>query len=290
MTAWPGLLSTPSSTCASGAGSFFSPPRSMGGFAPRGIGGRWGSSSSATSKPSGGRRWSTGGTTWWGSSRSILMSPKVWEASGHVETFTDPLVECTNCNKRFRADHVDLAKKCPECGQGPAWTEPRQFHLMFKTHMGPIEDSGNVIYLRPETAQGMFVDFADRSADVPQEDPVRDRAARQVVPQRDHSWELRLPHARVRADGDGVLRQAGHRRRVARLLAQGADELVHRPRDDRRASALARARGRRALALCEAHVRHRVRLPRDGLVRARGHREPHRLRPEGALRRTPGRT
>ncbi|HYI44667.1 MAG TPA: glycine--tRNA ligase [Actinomycetota bacterium] len=91
---------------------------------------------------------------------SILMSPKVWEASGHVETFTDPLVECTNCNKRFRADHVDLSKKCPECGQGPAWTEPRQFHLMFKTHMGPIEDSGNVIYLRPETAQGMFVDFA----------------------------------------------------------------------------------------------------------------------------------
>jgi glycyl-tRNA synthetase len=90
---------------------------------------------------------------------SILMSPKVWEASGHVETFTDPLVECTSCNKRFRADHVDLAKKCPSCGQGPSWTEPRQFHLMFKTHMGPIEDSGNVIYLRPETAQGMFVDF-----------------------------------------------------------------------------------------------------------------------------------
>ncbi|MEA2447163.1 MAG: glycyl-tRNA synthetase [Actinomycetota bacterium] len=90
---------------------------------------------------------------------SILMSPKVWEASGHVETFTDPLVECTNCNKRFRADHVDLSKKCPACGQGPTWTEPRQFHLMFKTHMGPVEDSANVIYLRPETAQGMFVDF-----------------------------------------------------------------------------------------------------------------------------------
>ena len=90
---------------------------------------------------------------------SILMSPKVWEASGHVETFTDPLVECTSCNKRFRADHVDLAKSCPNCGQGPAWTEPRQFHLMFKTHMGPVEDSAHVVYLRPETAQGMFVDF-----------------------------------------------------------------------------------------------------------------------------------
>ena len=90
---------------------------------------------------------------------SILMSPKVWEASGHVATFTDPLVECTNCHKRFRADHVDLDKSCPNCGQGPSWTEPRQFNLMFKTHMGPVEDSASVVYLRPETAQGMFVDF-----------------------------------------------------------------------------------------------------------------------------------
>jgi glycyl-tRNA synthetase len=90
---------------------------------------------------------------------SILMSPKVWEASGHVATFTDPLVECTNCHHRFRADHLDLAKACPDCGQGPAWTEPRQFNLMFKTHMGPVEDSSNAVYLRPETAQGMFVDF-----------------------------------------------------------------------------------------------------------------------------------
>ena len=90
---------------------------------------------------------------------SILMSPKVWEASGHVATFTDPLVECTNCHKRFRADHINLEKNCPACGQGPAWTEPRQFNLMFKTHMGPVEDSAHVAYLRPETAQGMFVDF-----------------------------------------------------------------------------------------------------------------------------------
>jgi glycyl-tRNA synthetase len=90
---------------------------------------------------------------------SILMHSKVWEASGHVATFTDPLVECTNCHKRFRADHIDLDKKCPECGQGPSWTEPRQFNLMFKTYMGPVEDSAHIIYLRPETAQGMFVDF-----------------------------------------------------------------------------------------------------------------------------------
>ncbi|MDQ3771754.1 MAG: glycine--tRNA ligase [Actinomycetota bacterium] len=91
---------------------------------------------------------------------SILMSPRVWEASGHVATFTDPLVECTNCHKRWRADHINLDKACPNCGQGPDWTEPRQFNLMFKTHMGPAEDSAHAVYLRPETAQGMFVDFA----------------------------------------------------------------------------------------------------------------------------------
>jgi glycyl-tRNA synthetase len=91
---------------------------------------------------------------------SILMSPRVWEASGHVATFTDPLVECTHCHHRFRADHINLDKACPNCGNSPAWTEPRQFNLMFKTHMGPVEDSAHVVYLRPETAQGMFVDFA----------------------------------------------------------------------------------------------------------------------------------
>jgi glycyl-tRNA synthetase len=90
---------------------------------------------------------------------SILMSPKVWEASGHVETFTDPLVECTSCNQRFRADHIDLDKACPNCGNKGTFTEPRAFHLMFRTHMGPVEDSAHAVYLRPETAQGMFVDF-----------------------------------------------------------------------------------------------------------------------------------
>jgi glycyl-tRNA synthetase len=90
---------------------------------------------------------------------SILMSPKVWEASGHVATFTDPLVECTSCHRRYRADHIPLDRPCPNCGNGPAWTDPRQFNLMFKTHMGPVEDSAHIAYLRPETAQGMFVDF-----------------------------------------------------------------------------------------------------------------------------------
>ncbi|MGH2680260.1 MAG: glycine--tRNA ligase [Actinomycetota bacterium] len=89
---------------------------------------------------------------------AVIMSPKVWEASGHLDVFTDPLVECLNCHQRFRADHLPEPPACPNCGQ-TAFTEPRNFHLMFKTNMGPVEDAENAVYLRPETAQGMFVDF-----------------------------------------------------------------------------------------------------------------------------------
>lgn len=90
---------------------------------------------------------------------SILMHPKVWEASGHVENFTDPLVDCKNCKSRYRADQIDLSKACPNCGKKDSFTEPRNFNLMFKTQMGPVEDSSSVVYLRPETAQGIFVNF-----------------------------------------------------------------------------------------------------------------------------------
>jgi glycyl-tRNA synthetase len=90
---------------------------------------------------------------------AILMSPRVWEASGHVAGFHDPLVECLNCHQRFREDHLGDDPTCPNCGQ-KRFTEPRQFNLMFKTHMGPVEDESSVAYLRPETAQAMFVDLA----------------------------------------------------------------------------------------------------------------------------------
>jgi glycyl-tRNA synthetase len=108
---------------------------------------------------------------------AVIMSPKVWEASGHLEVFTDPLVECLNCHQRFRADHlpgihapqsgheedestIDLQAKptCPNCGHRE-FTDPRNFNLMFKTYMGPVADESNAVYLRPETAQGQFVDF-----------------------------------------------------------------------------------------------------------------------------------
>ncbi|HPF31268.1 MAG TPA: glycine--tRNA ligase [Candidatus Saccharibacteria bacterium] len=117
---------------------------------------------------------------------SILMNQKVWKASGHVDTFSDPLVECSNCHSRFRADKVDI-KKCPNCKKEDSFDKPRQFNMMFKTHIGPVEEiplfkakytnddgtveesketklkynesQSSVVYLRPETAQGIFTNY-----------------------------------------------------------------------------------------------------------------------------------
>jgi glycyl-tRNA synthetase len=87
---------------------------------------------------------------------AILMHPQVWVASGHAGTFSDPLVECKSCHHRFRSDHVD-SKACPDCGG--EFTEARNFNLMLKTFLGPVEDTASQTYLRPETAQGIFVNF-----------------------------------------------------------------------------------------------------------------------------------
>ncbi len=90
---------------------------------------------------------------------SILSPPQVWEASGHLANFTDPLVDCTKCNTRWRLDKLDDPDVCPNCGARGSFTEPRQFNLMFKTQAGPVEDASAAAYLRPETAQGMFINF-----------------------------------------------------------------------------------------------------------------------------------
>lgn len=87
---------------------------------------------------------------------TLIMNPKVWEASGHLKEFSDPLVECKKCKRRFRADHIE-DKKCPDCGG--TLSDPRQFNLMLKTFLGPAEEKANIAYFRPETAQAMFVDF-----------------------------------------------------------------------------------------------------------------------------------
>jgi len=92
---------------------------------------------------------------------AILMAPRVWEASGHLATFTDPLVDCKQCNERFRADQLPESGACPNCGTKDSFTEARNFNLMFKTFVGPVEDDASVAYLRPETAQGIFVNYAN---------------------------------------------------------------------------------------------------------------------------------
>ncbi len=113
---------------------------------------------------------------------SVILPRQTWVASGHVGEFSDPLTECQSCHKRFRADHLqeDYAEKqgrkgrqvdpdavplteinCPNCGTKGAWTEPREFNMMLKTYLGPVEDESGLHYLRPETAQGIFVNFAN---------------------------------------------------------------------------------------------------------------------------------
>ena len=97
----------------------------------------------------------------------ILMHPRIWEASGHVGAFHDPLVDCRQCKARYRADELIKTPeevnwqelKCPKCGTTGNLTDPRQFNLMFKTHAGPVEESGAEAYLRPETAQGIYVNY-----------------------------------------------------------------------------------------------------------------------------------
>src|ERR1700759_2552823 len=107
---------------------------------------------------------------------AVILATEVWQASGHLETFSDPLTECLHCHKRFRADHLEEdfeARKgrkpengleditCPNCGTKGRWTEPRDFNMMLKTYLGPVEDESGLHYLRPETAQGIFVNFAN---------------------------------------------------------------------------------------------------------------------------------
>ena len=97
----------------------------------------------------------------------VILSREVWQASGHVEAFVDPLIECQSCHKRYRMDHLQEEKggkdlteiACPNCGNRGIWTEPRMFNGLLRTFLGPVEDESGLAYLRPETAQGIFINF-----------------------------------------------------------------------------------------------------------------------------------
>jgi glycyl-tRNA synthetase len=96
----------------------------------------------------------------------VILAREVWETSGHVQAFVDPLVECTSCHKRYRADHLEEATgkelkdiACPNCGNRGTWTEPKMFNGLLKTYLGPVEDESGLAYLRPETAQGIFINY-----------------------------------------------------------------------------------------------------------------------------------
>ena len=90
---------------------------------------------------------------------ALIMNPKVWEASGHLSNFSDPLVECKKCHTRFRADQIDTSKLCENCGAKDSFAEAQMFNLMLKTFLGPAEEAANIVYFRPETAQAIFADF-----------------------------------------------------------------------------------------------------------------------------------
>ena len=168
---------------------------------------------------------------------AVILAREVWVASGHVDTFTDPLVECQSCHKRFRADHLEEAyeaKKGTPAAERPQGRQLPQLRHQGRVHraapvLRPAEDLPRPGRERRGAALPAARDRAGHLRQLPQRDDlgaqeaaVRHRADRQVVPQRDHAGQLHLPHPRVRADGDGVLRRAGHRRGVARVLAAGS--------------------------------------------------------------------
>ena len=232
---------------------------------------------------------------------TIIMHPKIWKASGHLDTFADPMTMCKDCKKLMRADQIkdiyaDQKKKpqpkiagsdffCPYCGG--ELTEPKPFNLMFKTVVGPIDDPSNVAYLRPETAQAIFAQFTNVLATSRQQVPFgiaqMGKSFRNEVTPRNYTFRSReFEQGRPRA---GRLGLGG----VAQVLGGAAQEVPHRSRPAAHALRRVLAEARRTRPLRPRVRRHRVRLP----VRppgAGGHRGPQRLRPlpaPEALRREP---
>ena len=215
---------------------------------------------------------------------AIIQSPRVWEASGHVASFTDPLVECTNCHNRHRLDKLEDQDQCPSCGMRGTFTDPKQFNLMFRTHMGPVEGEGNLVYLRPETAQGIFINYenvrrtsrlrlpfgiaqigkAFRNEITPGQFVFRTREFEQMEmeffcrPDESQQWFEYWQQERMRWFTD-----LGLTPERLRLRPHDADELSH-------------------YSSGTSDIEYLFPWDWDELE---GHRQPHRLRPEGARRR-----
>ena len=236
---------------------------------------------------------------------AIIQHPRTWEASGPPRRLQRPARPVPGQVQaalpagppagggRSSAARIRRPSSCPVCGGD--LTEPRAFNLMFQTTIGPVQEEGSTVYLRPETAQGIFLDFKTTLQLRAQEAAVRDRADRQVVPQRDHARELHLPHARVRADGDGVLRPARRGPAVVRVLVPGAPGLVHAARHPRAsACACAPHDAGGALALLVRDQRRRVPLPASAGASSRASptaaTSTSRSTPSSAARSSSGRT
>ncbi len=226
---------------------------------------------------------------------SIILHPRVWEVSGHVDGFTDPLVDCRHCKRRFRADHLDQL----ECGVKPSkhpgetelcdLTEPRQFNLMFQTRIGALEETGLDAYLRPETAQGIFVNFKNVAQIARRKPPfgiaqIGKAFRNEITPGNFIFRTLEFEQMEMEFFVPPAEAEEWFRfwvdERVGWHVRYGVRESHLRVRQHER---------RRAQPLLDDDERHRVPVP-DGLGRARGHRVPRRVRPEACTQRPRGRS
>ena len=238
---------------------------------------------------------------------AVILAREVWVASGHVDTFSDPLSECQSCHKRFRADHLEEAYEakqgsppangladvnCPNCGTKGAFTEPRQFSGLLKTYLGPVESEEGLHYLRPETAQGIFVNFLNVMTSARKKPPfgiaqTGKSFRNEITPGnfifRTREFEQMEMEFFVEPGTDEEWHDYWLQERWNWYIGLGLREdnlrFYEHPKE-------------KLSPLLQAHGRHRVplQLRRQGVRRARGHRQPHRLRPDGAhqaLRRRP---
>ena len=204
---------------------------------------------------------------------AILMHPTVWEASGHVENFTDPMVDCRECKARFRADQIEEAmcgspafkgRKAAKCQAEGKFTEARQFNLMFKTFVGPVEDEGAVVYLRPETAQGIFVNFLNVQTASRQKVPFGiaqiGKAFRNEINTKNFLFRTREFEQMEMQ----FFVKPGTDVEWFDILEGRTACLVQEPGYARGSPAVPSARTRQACPLCEGRLRHRVRSSRSG--------------------------